>query len=468
MIVLAVVALLGSQAVATAASAVPSTITFPLDAPKSVIESQSPLRWCFASQGNCHHDYNAADIFAPTGTRVVSPVSGTVISATLASSGVGSRVQIRDDEGDIWYLAHMHHSPGLAVTDGQRVARGTLIGYVGTSAHAVGTQPHLHIDMLPPPYTSRPSCSGSACAAYPFVNLQPLLVAAYNNVVVEPPPPPPPAQLVGAVSAVTRGDRYDVFGRTADNRLLQWTYLNSQDGRWHGPTDLGGPVISAAAVTVDSSGRYDVFAIGSNHQLIHRIYQGGSWSAWEHLGGVLHYGISVVNPSPGRFDVFGVDTDYHLVQKIYAGGQWSAWNDLGGVLRSAPDVVSVGGRYDVFATDTDHHMVQKVYYGDGNWSNWNDLGGYLTSAPSVTRRGDRYDVFATDSDHHLVHKIYDGTAWTGWNDLGGVLTAAPTAVNPDPGRYDIFAANTNHHLIQKIYNGTWNPWNTITTTKLAG
>jgi hypothetical protein len=180
--VLAVVALIAAGLVMApaAAHAVPSSITFPLNAAKSVIEAQSPLRWCFANQANCHAYYNAADIFAPTGTPVVSPVAGTVIRATTESSGVGSRVQIRDDQGDIWYLAHMHHSPGLQVSEGQRVEPGAPIGFVGTSAHAVGTQPHLHIDMLPPPYTSRPSCSSEECTAYPFHNLQPLLVAAYN------------------------------------------------------------------------------------------------------------------------------------------------------------------------------------------------------------------------------------------------------------------------------------------------
>lgn len=228
----------------------------------------------------------------------------------------------------------------------------------------------------------------------------------------------PSAVLGGAVGAVARDGRYDVFGRVADGRLLQWTYLNSA---WHGPTDLGGPIISAPAVTVDAAGRFDVFAVGSDHSLIHRIFD-GTWHDWEHLGGVLHFGVAVVHPAPGRFDVFSVDTDHHLVQKIYQGGAWSPWSDLGGVLSSAPGVVSVAGRYDVFATDTDHHLVQKSY---------------------------------------------NGSTWTGFIDLGGVLTVAPAAVNPTAGRYDIFAANTDHDLIQKIFNGVWNPWHIITTTQLA-
>ena len=165
-------------------------IVFPVDTTPSVIESQSPNRWCFAKQTNGHHDYNAADIFAPTGTRIVSPVAGRITKVTHASSGMGSRVQLHDDNARLWYLAHMHHSPDLEVVEGQRVSPGTLIGYVGTKEHAAGTQPHLHIDMLPSPHTSRPSCKGAGCKDHPFENIQPLLVAAYNGSADEPPPAP--------------------------------------------------------------------------------------------------------------------------------------------------------------------------------------------------------------------------------------------------------------------------------------
>ena len=160
----------------------PSDFVFPLQTTKSVIQSSSPDRWCFASQSNCHHDYNAADIMAPTGTQVVSPVAGTVIRATNDSTGPGSRVQIRDGGGNIWYMAHMHHSPGLQVVVGQAVAPGTPIGFVGMSVHANGTQPHLHIDRLPPSYSARPSCSSASCAQHPFMNVQPDLIDAYQSI----------------------------------------------------------------------------------------------------------------------------------------------------------------------------------------------------------------------------------------------------------------------------------------------
>lgn len=157
-----------------------SSIRFPLATTKSVITGSSP-RWCYTSNSNCHHDYNAADIFAPTNTSVVSPVSGTVVNVqpdTANTSNIGARVQIRDSYGRLWYMAHMK-SGSLLVSLNSYVTKGQQIGVVGYSSDAAGTDPHLHIDMLVG-YSSRPSCSGTTCTSYPFVNNQPLLREAYN------------------------------------------------------------------------------------------------------------------------------------------------------------------------------------------------------------------------------------------------------------------------------------------------
>lgn len=158
-----------------------SALKFPLVTTQYKIKNQSGLKWCYASNANCHHDYNAADIMAPTGTRVVSPVNGTVVSATQGTSTSPSRVHIKDGEGRLWFMTHMHNSPGLAVSTGQSVVKGQTIGYVGTWAHAMNTQPHLHIDMLVG-YSTRPSCSSAGCASYPFVNIQPVLREAFAGI----------------------------------------------------------------------------------------------------------------------------------------------------------------------------------------------------------------------------------------------------------------------------------------------
>ncbi|MBM6404991.1 peptidoglycan DD-metalloendopeptidase family protein [Phycicoccus sp. CSK15P-2] len=152
-------------------------LRFPLNTNQAHIKNRSP-HWCWNSKTNCHHDYNAADIFAATGTAVVSPVNGTVKTVNPRSSGVGSTVTVKDKFGRLWYLAHMHHNPAPVVSEGQQVSKGQRIGTVGTSAHALGTSPHLHIDMRVG-VNSRVGCSASECAGYGFVNNQPLLRTAF-------------------------------------------------------------------------------------------------------------------------------------------------------------------------------------------------------------------------------------------------------------------------------------------------
>ena len=81
--------------------------------------------------------------------------------------------------GTVNYYAHMGKGSSK-VRAGDTVTAGQEVGAIGAKADAEGTPTHLHFDELPPPYTSRVSCSDAACAKYPFVNVQPELVAAYN------------------------------------------------------------------------------------------------------------------------------------------------------------------------------------------------------------------------------------------------------------------------------------------------
>lgn len=154
-----------------------ASLRFPLNVTQAQIKNHTPT-WCWDSKTNCHHDYNASDIMISTGTAVVSPVDGVVKSVNVRSSGVGSTVTIKDAFGRLWYLAHMHNSPAPVVSVNQHVTKGQRVGTVGTSAHALGTSPHLHIDMRVG-VDSRVSCSAAACADYDFVNNQPLLRNAF-------------------------------------------------------------------------------------------------------------------------------------------------------------------------------------------------------------------------------------------------------------------------------------------------
>lgn len=153
-----------------------SGFVFPLKTDKNTIKTVPGGAWCSTSQVNCHHDYNAADIFAPTGTEVIAAKGGTVI---MSKSGPG-RVVIKADDGNIYYYTHMGEGT-VVVAAGQAIAAGATIGRVGTRADAAGTLQHLHIDALPgDQFGNRPACAGASCSNLPFLELQPALVESFN------------------------------------------------------------------------------------------------------------------------------------------------------------------------------------------------------------------------------------------------------------------------------------------------
>jgi len=160
---------------------------FPLQTTKAVIQKGSSNGsgtgiWCFTSQTNCHHDYNAADIHAPTGTTEVSITDGTIVFAHGNSLAIKSNNPKSPTQYVFWYGHILGGS--IKVKAGDTVKAGQVISQVGTVADADGTAPHLHVDAEPaPPATTRPPCADAACASsgFNFINLQPLLVAAYQG-----------------------------------------------------------------------------------------------------------------------------------------------------------------------------------------------------------------------------------------------------------------------------------------------
>lgn len=167
-------------------------IAFPIVATKEQIQMGTDSKgtgwktngthWCYGSITNCHHDYNAADIFAPTGTTVVSTVDGTVNyvkrNGTGAGSGKRDAISIKATDGTNWYFTHGKPN-STVVKEGQAVKAGDKIMEVGDSAAADGTTPHVHVDKLPSP--PRVSCSSASCKSYPFVNIQPILKSVFDK-----------------------------------------------------------------------------------------------------------------------------------------------------------------------------------------------------------------------------------------------------------------------------------------------
>lgn len=82
--------------------------------------------------------HKGIDIAAPTGTPIVASGAGTVVTASYQSAA-GNYIMLSHGNGI--YTVYMHCSK-LAVSVGQNVTKGEVIGYVGSTG--VSTGPHLH------------------------------------------------------------------------------------------------------------------------------------------------------------------------------------------------------------------------------------------------------------------------------------------------------------------------------------
>lgn len=114
--------------------------------------------WGFPRSDSRYHEGN--DLFAPRGTPVLAPVSGFVhhIEGTIG----GLQFRLEGDDGHRYIGSHMD-----AFGKSGQVVAGEVIGYVGDSGNAKGSNPHLHFEIAlnrtetvnPYPYLV-PACKG--------------------------------------------------------------------------------------------------------------------------------------------------------------------------------------------------------------------------------------------------------------------------------------------------------------------
>jgi murein DD-endopeptidase MepM/ murein hydrolase activator NlpD len=88
-------------------------------------------------------EHEALDILAPKGTPVVAVDDGEIVKLFSSERG-GNTIYQFDPAGRFcYYYAHLdRYAGGLA--EGQRVTRGSVIGYVGSTGNASPETPHLH------------------------------------------------------------------------------------------------------------------------------------------------------------------------------------------------------------------------------------------------------------------------------------------------------------------------------------
>jgi len=93
--------------------------------------------------GDGAHSHEAVDILAPRNTPVHAVQDGEVAKLFFSKAGGITIYQFDPAQRFCYYYAHLErYADGLH--EGQHVARGDVIGYVGTSGNAPPGTPHLH------------------------------------------------------------------------------------------------------------------------------------------------------------------------------------------------------------------------------------------------------------------------------------------------------------------------------------
>jgi murein DD-endopeptidase MepM/ murein hydrolase activator NlpD len=87
--------------------------------------------------------HEAIDIAAPLRTPVIAAGDGRIVKLFNSVRGGLTIYQFDPDENFAYYYAHLDaYAPGLS--EGTKLKRGDLLGYVGVSGNAAAGAPHLH------------------------------------------------------------------------------------------------------------------------------------------------------------------------------------------------------------------------------------------------------------------------------------------------------------------------------------
>ncbi|NYI02543.1 M23 family metallopeptidase [Cupriavidus plantarum] len=119
--------------------------------------SRQALRdtWGGARSGGRRHE--GIDIFATRGRPVLSATEG-IVTRTGTNTLGGNVVWVMGPGRQMHYYAHLERHGDVG--PGDRVAVGTVLGYVGDTGNARGTPPHLHYGIY---------AAGGAINPYPML-----------------------------------------------------------------------------------------------------------------------------------------------------------------------------------------------------------------------------------------------------------------------------------------------------------
>jgi hypothetical protein len=102
--------------------------------------------WMYPRFVPSFHLHEGTDLFAPQGTPVRAPVTGSLRMVKGAISGLAAYVTAPDRT--YYFLGHLQaFADGLV--EGQTVEQGQVLGFVGATGNAAGTPAHVHFEIHP-------------------------------------------------------------------------------------------------------------------------------------------------------------------------------------------------------------------------------------------------------------------------------------------------------------------------------
>jgi peptidoglycan LD-endopeptidase LytH len=104
---------------------------------------RSDLSSSFSQKRGSARLHEAIDILAPRRTRVLAVEDGSIAKLFHSQAGGITVYQFDPTSAFAYYYAHLD-SYASGLKEGDRVTRGQVIGYVGTSGNAPPDTPHLH------------------------------------------------------------------------------------------------------------------------------------------------------------------------------------------------------------------------------------------------------------------------------------------------------------------------------------
>ena len=101
------------------------------------------LRDTFNEMRGSSRRHEALDVLAPRNTPVLAVEDGTIAKLFLSDAGGITIYQFDPSETYCYYYAHLErYAEGLK--EGDKIKRGQVLGYVGTTGNAPRNTPHLH------------------------------------------------------------------------------------------------------------------------------------------------------------------------------------------------------------------------------------------------------------------------------------------------------------------------------------